>query len=227
MSMINILVLENNSSLASSMKINLNKWGRVNVTLFKKIGEATKYVEVNAVDLIIARPTIKDKDDGIDFCRKVSNGLIPLIFISDSENNQPYKKMRGLNILSFLIRPFEIKALYATLNVYFNSVENFLIINKGKEKIRVRYHNIDWIRSAGNYAMIRTDSREYAMKISLSKLKESFLDNNFIQIHRAFIIRIDKVDDINMKMNSVNIKGTQIPIGRKYRKGFFDRIEII
>ena len=227
MSVINILILENNSSFASSLKINLSKWGRVNIAIFKKTEEAITYLETNSIDLIISNPAIKNEGDGMEFGRKVSNSSIPIIFISDSEDDQVYRETSSLNVLSFLIRPFELEALYTTLNAYFDSPENFLIISKGKEKTRIKYHNIDWVRSAGNYSIIRSGAMEYAMKISLSGLLKSFLDGNFIQIHRAFIIRIDKVDDINMKTNLVSIKETKIPIGRKYRKGFFEKIEII
>jgi len=224
---IDILILENDSSFASSLKINLNKWGAVNIIVFKNVTEGLKYLDSHNVDLIIAKPTLDEKADGIKFGQAISSRSIPMIYIAEADDDSSYEEVRKLNLLSFLIKPFDFKTLYATLNLYFNNKENFLIISKGKNRIRVRYNSINWIKSSGNYCIIRTNTLEYSMKTSLTNLRESFLDNSFIQIHRAFIIRIDKIDDINVKTNEVNIKQAKLPIGRKYRKAFFDRIEVI
>jgi len=224
---INILVLENDSSFGSSLKINLNKWGAVSIVVFKNVTEGLKYMDSHTVDLIIAKPTLKEKGDGIKFGQTIASRFIPMIYIAEADDNSSYEQVRKLNLLSFLVKPFDFKTLYATLNLYFDNKENFLIINKGKNRIRVKYNTINWIKSSGNYCIIRTDTLEYSMKISLTRLRESFLDNSFIQIHRAFIIRIDKIDNINVKTNEVNIKQVKLPIGRKYRKDFFDRIEVI
>jgi len=227
MSSVSVLVLENDSSYASHLKINLSKWGPLNIIVFKKIEEAKAYLSNNEVDLLITKPTLYKKGDGIEFGKQCSSTLCPLIFIADAYDNKSYEQVKNLNLLSFLIKPFDFKTIYAALNLYFNNKKNFLIINKGKNKIRLRYQNINWIKSAGNYCILQTDTMEYSMKTSLTKLKESFLNSSFIQIHRAFIIRIDKIDNINVKMNIVNIKQAKLPIGRKYRKDFFDKIEVI
>lgn len=224
---LNILILENDGSFISSLKINLSKWGLVDIVVFKSIEKALDYLEDHEVDLIIAKPTLEKQDDGIQFGVDIAAAAKPIVYIAEAEDNSSYDQVRKLNLLSFLVKPFDFKTLYAVLNLHFDNKDNFLIINKGKTKIRVRYEQINWIRSAGNYCIIRTNTSEYSMKTSLTRLRESFLDDNFIQIHRAFIIRIDKIDNINVKTNVVNIQQAQLPIGRKYRRDFFDRIEII
>jgi len=224
---LSILVLENDSSFASSLKINLKKWGLLDIFILKNANEALIYVQNNNIDLIITKPTLLEKGDGIEFGKKVSNISNPIIYIAEGSGNKFYEEAKKLNLLSFITKPFDYKTLYAALNFYFDNKENFLIIKKGKIKIRVRYDYIHWIKSSGNYCIIRAGESEYSMKISLSKLNATFLDNAFIQIHRAFIIRIDKIDDINVKMNLVNIKESKLPIGRKYRKAFFDKLDII
>ncbi len=224
---LNILVLENDSSFASSLKINLKKWGLLDIFIFKNPNEAFVYVQSNNIDLIITKPTLTENGDGLEFGKKASNKFTPIIYIAEDSENQFYEEAKKLNLLSFIAKPFDYKTLYAALNFYFDNKENFLIIKRGKNKIRIRYSYIQWIKSSGNYCIIRAGESEYSMKISLSKLKTTFLDNSFIQVHRAFIIRIDKIDDINVKTNVVNIEQSKIPIGRKYRKAFFDKLDII
>lgn len=227
MSPVSVLVLENDSSYASSLKIKLSKWGALNVIFFKTVEAADKYLSNHEVDLFITKPTLYQEADGIEFGERHSSASSPFIFIAETDDNKSYKRAKTLNLLSFLIKPFDFKTIYAALTLYFDNKENFLIIKKGKNKIRLRYKDINWIKSAGNYCILQTDKKEYSMKTSLKGLKQSLLSSNFIQIHRAFIIRIDKIDNINVKTNIVNIKQVQLPIGRKYRKDFFDRIEVI
>lgn len=226
MTEIKVLVLENDSSFVSVLKINLNKWGRLDIVVTKNMDEARAYLEEGSVDLIIAQPSIRTEGDVLDFIAATS-AKIPLILISDQASNRIYQKARALNLLAFLVKPFDFKTLHATLKLYFNNKENFLLINRGRDTKRIMYNRIAWIRSAGNYCIIRAGKKEHSMKISLTRLKEDHLNDDFIQIHRAFIIRIDKISSINIKMNMVNIAGFHLPIGRKFKKAFFDRIEII
>lgn len=226
MSGIKILVLEKDSSFASMLKLNLNKWERVEIVLFRDTEITASYLKKNTVDLIITRPVIRKNGDTLELIANHA-AKTPFILIADQANEMIYQKAKELNLLSFLVKPFDIKTLYATLNLYFNNTNNFLLIKKNRETYRLRFEHVLWIKSAGNYSIIQTDRMEYSMKISLTKLKNQFLNEDFIQIHRAFIIRIDKIADINMKTNVVNIANGKLPIGRKYKKDFFNRIEII
>jgi DNA-binding LytR/AlgR family response regulator len=52
------------------------------------------------------------------------------------------------------------------------------------------------------------------MKAFLDKLP----DNQFIRIHKSFIINLNKV--VNYTASSVNIDGTELPVSRNRKKDF-------
>lgn len=227
MPLINILILEKDSSFASSLKIALKKWSRVEVVIFKNIAGALKHTNKHNIDLLIVNTFLEEKGDGIAFGKQVANHSIPLIYISENGGSTIYDQAKQLNLLAFLVKPFDFKTLMAALNIYFDDPNNFLIFKKGKEKIRLRFLDIQWIKSSGNYCIIKTNKGEYSLKSSLTNLRERYLDESFIQIHRAFIVRVDKIQGIHIKTNTVDIEGEKLPIGRKYRKAFFEQIDVI
>ena len=77
----------------------------------------------------------------------------------------------------------------------------------------------------GDYVKIITPEKKYlvlySMKAFLSKLPE----NQFLRIHKSFIIYINKV--INYTSSKVNLEGVELPISRYRKKDFRQTISQI
>lgn len=227
MPLINILILENDSSFASSLRIALKKWGRVDITVFKELDAALHHTRSNRVDLFIIKTTIAAQGDGIEFGKQLISTSTPIVYIAEPNEGLIYKQAKQENLLAFLVKPFDFKTLSGAIDVYFDDSRNFFLFKKGKDTIRLKYSDIQWIKSVGNYCIIKTDDKEISIKSSLTNLRQQYLGQNFIQIHRAFIVNIDKIAGINVKTNKVEVQGESLPIGRKYRKPFLSQLDII
>jgi len=49
-------------------------------------------------------------------------------------------------------------------------------------------------------------------------IEEALPDDNFVRVHRSFIIAIDKIESV--ERNRIKIAEKQIPIGETYKNGF-------
>ncbi len=227
MPLINILIIENDSSFASSLRIALKKWGRVEIKVFREFEAARLYLNSNRVDLFIIKTTIIEKGDGIEFGKHLTSTATPLVYIAEPDEGLIYEQAKQENLLAFLVKPFDFKTLSGAIDVYFDDSRNFFLFKKGKDTIRLKYSDIHWIKSVGNYCIIKADDKEVSIKSSLTNLKQQYLGQNFIQIHRAFIVNADKIEGINIKTNRVEVHGASLPIGRKFRKPFLDQLDVI
>jgi DNA-binding LytR/AlgR family response regulator len=59
--------------------------------------------------------------------------------------------------------------------------------------------------------------------LNYKKLEEILPQNQFVRVHKSFIIALDKIDSV--ERNRIKIGDRLIPISETYRKTFFDRIE--
>jgi len=92
-----------------------------------------------------------------------------------------------------------------------------VFIKKGPQFFKVRYSEIDWVRSEKNYCTIVANGKRFLIKTSLKKIKTVLPPNAFIQIHKSFIIRLDSIERINFIANQVFTSDQAFPIGRNFK----------
>jgi DNA-binding LytR/AlgR family response regulator len=76
--------------------------------------------------------------------------------------------------------------------------------------------DILYIDSLKEYIRIFTSHKSILTKFQLGQIEELLAKNNFLRIHRSFIVAKDKIDAFTA--TDVEINGKQIPIGRSYKE---------
>ena len=101
----------------------------------------------------------------------------------------------------------------------------FFFVNTGNQKQRLFYEAIYYIEGDGNYVNYHTEKRKIMVRSTIKKTLAVLPVDNFIQLHRSYIVAlswIDKIED-----NHVFIGEKQIPIGATYRTDFLRKIEAL
>lgn len=134
------------------------------------------------------------------------------------------------NAVDYLLKPFKYDRFLKAVNkaiahplIHKESVLNFtadesLLIKSGTRTYRVEPDEIFYIEGAGNYITIYTKSRKILTLQPLSDILKSLSNENFVRIHKSFIISRKHIDIIERAR--VIINDTPIPIGITYREEF-------
>lgn len=62
----------------------------------------------------------------------------------------------------------------------------------------VRYDDVRWIEAAGDYSLIHTADREYAMRATIRSLETQLPKNRFVRVHRSAIIASQHVQEVHL-----------------------------
>ena len=81
--------------------------------------------------------------------------------------------------------------------------------------IKVSFEEILYIESLKDYIKVVTPTKSIITKQSISSLEETLPKENFIRIHRSFIVSKSKIDSYNNEMIEIGKKG--FPISRMYK----------
>ena len=73
-----------------------------------------------------------------------------------------------------------------------------------------------YIESKKEYISIVTKERSFLTKFQLGEIEEHLAKNNFIRVHRSFIVSSEKINAFSA--TEIEIGGLQIPIGRSYKE---------
>ena len=82
--------------------------------------------------------------------------------------------------------------------------------------VKVYLDEILFIESKKEYISIVTKERSFLTKFQLGEIEEQLSKNNFLRVHRSFLVSKVKIDAFTA--TEIEIAGRQIPIGRSYKE---------
>jgi DNA-binding LytR/AlgR family response regulator len=161
---------------------------------------------------------------GIDFIKTMKNA--PEIIITTA-----YKEFAiegyELNVLDYLLKPISlerfVKAINKLENTGFENIsplvndaqpESFIYVKSEKKNIKILLSEILFIESLKDYIKIHTTGKTIITQVPISEIEQR-LPDNFLRIHRSFIIAKDKITAYTQ--HDFEIGKHQIPIGRSYK----------
>ena len=187
---------------------------------------AMEVLQKEKIDLLfldIHLPRIK----GLEFLASLRNPP-PVIVVS------AYKEyaLEGfeLNVIDYLLKPVRFSRFLKAVNKLHQQPSVPLLpvamappgerthffFSVGKKKVKVFLDEILYIESLREYVRITTKEKNILTKFQLSRIEELLSQNNFLRIHRSFIVAKDKINAFTTA--DVEINNKQIPIGRSYKE---------
>ncbi len=99
---------------------------------------------------------------------------------------------------------------------------NFIIIKQAYDKYKIPIHDILYLEAMRDYTRITTATKQYLVLTTLNGIIEKLPPEIFVQIHRSYVVNMNKVDAISK--NKINIQSQVLPIGKSYKHllSFFD-----
>ena len=142
-----------------------------------------------------------------------------------------------LDVIDYLVKPISLERLIRSINRYHDRISpepgpqtsdpetsgKTITIYSDKKNYRVITSSILYIEGLKDYAMVHTDNGRLITRQTLKKLEDILPDEDFIRVHRSFIVPIHRLD--SWTTYSVSIKDKEIPVGRTYRKTIMDLLE--
>lgn len=99
---------------------------------------------------------------------------------------------------------------------------DFILVKTGYNTIRINFNDILFCEGLKDYIKIHTSDKTVVTLNSLKRFQEILPDQNFVRVHKSFIIPLSKIDSI--QHNRIAIGKTMIPIGDNYRSDFNQKI---
>ena len=93
--------------------------------------------------------------------------------------------------------------------------ENFIVIKQGYDKYKIAIHDIIYLEAMKDYTKIVTETGPYLLLGTLSGVLTKLPSKDFRQVHRSFIINIQKINAV--RGNKVILQEYELPVGKFYK----------
>ena len=207
------------------------------VRSFRDSIDALTFLADNEVDLVfldIDMPNL----DGMKLSNLIRNKNTKIIFCTAYSEYavESYEK----EALDYLLKPIPYKRFCKAVDRALKNRSNESKLDRA-EKIRKigsssklflksgpRIHQVNigdllYMEKKGHYVVFHTPGGELLSRMNMNDLMNTLSSDNFLRVHRSFVIAIDKIGTIEKHL--VVVGGKKIPIGESYRDDFFKRIQ--
>lgn len=102
---------------------------------------------------------------------------------------------------------------------------NELFVKVNSALMKITMQDILWIEALGDYVTINTISKNYTVYSTLKGIEDKLPKDDFIRIHRSFIVRQDKITAIDDYLVMIDKKS--IPVSKSYKEELMKRLNLL
>lgn len=136
------------------------------------------------------------------------------------------------NVTDYLLKPLNkerftkaITRVKNNLKLKADSQNNaHLFVKSNFRKVKINFSDIKWIEALGDYIKLVTKTSNHVVLSSMKAFEKQLPTEQFIRIHKSYIINVDRVENLNHAI--VEVDGKQMPISRKRRPSLMNALGI-
>ncbi|RMG30252.1 MAG: DNA-binding response regulator [Bacteroidetes bacterium] len=188
--------------------------------------EALNYLHQQPVDLIfldIQMPGL----NGMELMKSMPRR--PSIILTTAFREYAVESYE-MEVLDYLLKPIPFERFLAAVNKYFQHAQagnnpapappastgpDYIYLSVGKRMVKIFLQDILYIESQRDAIKVKTLREELLVHRTISFAEQKLPAQEFVRIHRSFIVAIDKIEAYSAI--SVTIGGKELPIGRNYK----------
>jgi DNA-binding LytR/AlgR family response regulator len=191
--------------------------------VFTSTSKALEYLEQFPADLVfldINMPSIS----GLDLAKRIPQQSMVIFTTSYTEYAV---ESYSLNAVDYLLKPYTftrfqqaIEKAEAVQRFQQNERQQYLILRVDYSLIRIALFDILFIEGLDNYLKVHVRNQSpIVVRMTMKSLQEKLPDNEFVRVHRSYIVSISKISSIRNKM--IFIGEEEIPLGTSHEKAFY------
>ncbi len=201
--------------------------------VFKAAIGANSFLNSEIVDVVFLDINLPDIS-GLDFIKTIKNP--PAVIMTTAYPDYAVSSFELDTIVDYLVKPFSFDRFLKAINKAKDRVGRppngfeeqkgeTLFLNVDKTLHKIVLGDILYLESDRNYITVVTKTQKLSYIDSLKSWRGKLPEQQFIQIHKSYIINSGYVDKISG--NELYINTNRLPIGRTYKQELLKRLKIM
>ncbi|MCA0430996.1 MAG: response regulator transcription factor [Bacteroidetes bacterium] len=217
MEKLKILIVEDEVLIAEDLKDILISFGVQNILLTHTKSDGYNALSSFKPNVVLLDIRMEKELDGLELGNLINEKFkIPFIFITAHSDVALIQKILQTKPAGYITKPFKKSDLFAQLNLLISkSSENAqIVIKENYQNVIIKHNDILFIESEGNYLNIYTSLKKHLIRMTLEEMFELLSNDNFVKVHRSYVINKTKVTTFNKK--EIEIGEYKIPLSRGF-----------
>jgi two-component system LytT family response regulator len=188
---------------------------------FLSATEALLYIKNERVDLVFLDIAMPDLS-GIEFASRL-HPEVQVIFTTA----YPEYALKGFELAAtdYLLKPINFtrflkacqlaKTRFQVPEERKREEEQALFVKDGHDWVQIKFSNLVYAKAEDNYMDLHETDKHTLTRITLTELQTKLPADQFLRVHKSFIISRQKIERI--EKHQVIVAGNKIPLSKLYR----------
>jgi DNA-binding LytR/AlgR family response regulator len=194
--------------------------------------EAMEVLRNQSIDLVFLDIQMPDIS-GIQFLKSLHHK--PLVIFTTAFSKYATEGF-DLDVIDYMLKPYSFERFLKAVNKAHEYMDlrdralnqagsrdvaspNFLFVRADYKLYKINLHDILYIEGLKDYVKIYISDKPIVTQMSMKALEDKLPANDFIRVHRSFIVAFNKIDYVQKHMLTIGKK--EIPISEHYRDQLF------
>ncbi|WP_462221473.1 LytR/AlgR family response regulator transcription factor [Ferruginibacter sp.] len=203
--------------------------------------EATAVIKSTAIDIVFSDIDMPDLS-GLELIQTLQNAPV-FIFISSYAEHAA--ESYHLDVIDFIVKPVSLARLIKATNKAIEYIElkksvlnnttdnstapvntsNYFFIREDNGYTKINTGDLVFIESMGNFSRLQMlQQKKHITLVSLKNMEEQLPAEQFMRVHKQFIINLHHITAITAEGEIKLIGGEIIPVGAAYKANLLDVI---
>lgn len=251
MSKVKVFVVEDESIVSKDIQNSLIKIGYEVVGSSATGEKAIEDIQNSSPDIVLMDIMLKGEINGIETAEIVRNNFsIPIIFLTAYADEDTLHKAKITEPHGYILKPFKEIDLQTSIEMaiykhqkeqvvikerdfLFSVVDNntniheFIFVKASSRLVKINTKDIFFIEALKDYVVINTVDTRYTIHSTMKEIEQKMGKKDFVRVHRSFIVRLDKIANIDYPNLNLENDKKSIPIGGSYRDDLNSRIKLV
>ena len=193
--------------------------------------DAFKILQEEPVDLLFLDIEMP-KMDGMELIKNL-NPLPQVVFITS--HPEYAAESYEYDVTDFIQKPLThgrfLKAInkaeqrFKVEKANISSEGESIFIKADSRLVRINLKDICYIEALGNYMKIYTQEGRFTILSTMKEIAEKLSGNDFVRVHRSYIVRLDKIESI--EDHYIKMGAKHISIGKAYKEELTSRLNLL
>ena len=103
----------------------------------------------------------------------------------------------------------------------------YITVNNFNKLVKIKKEKILFVEALKDYVILHSEEKKFTIHTTMKDIESKLGNREFVRIHRSFIVRLDKIESIELPNLRLENDNHILPIGGSYKDDLFGRIHTI
>lgn len=238
-----VLIVEDDLPFAIELDMLVQELGYNVKGRIDNSAEALEAILVDPPDLVLMDINIKGRQSGIEVAEQIKDKEVPILFISNIEDQALYDRARATNFVGYLVKPVSKYSIRTAIELVLKNItgnqtvqapkgeayanKKFLFFKKKGVFYKILIADILYIQADGDLSITVTKQQQFSSFLSLKALLKLLAPFDVIQVHRSYLVNMLNATSVDVENQYVQFNGIKVPFSRRMKKDLLSRLSAI